>query len=309
MAIMGFVLWLGRTEYPSVPPLQARRVFRQVQNLHMPTSTFPPASAYWPVQGLLRGLDILRVLNQAPTGLASITEISRETGLHRTTVKRLLETLLQAGFVRRSADNGSYRLTFRVRELSAGFQDDAWVTEAARPSLRELTDKVLWPSDLVTLEGDQLVVRESTHPVSPLSFRGDAFGARMPLLSTAVGRAYLSYCREEEREALLMVLRSRDDEEAALARDAAYVEAFIERTRRDGYAVSESAERPGASRFGAIAVPVRRGRDVLACLNVVYLQRATTAAVLAVRALAPLKAAAARIEREIAAVTQGGDQG
>ncbi|CAN5704838.1 DNA-binding transcriptional regulator [soil metagenome] len=253
-------------------------------------------NSYWPVRGLLRGLEVLRVLNRLPVGTGSVATIARETGLHRTTVKRLLESLLQAGFVRVVSGGREYRLTFRVRELSAGFEDDAWVSEVAGPLLRELTDAVKWPSDLVTLEGDELVVRESTHPFSPLSFRGGALGVRVPLLRTAVGRAYLSWCPDDERDALLMLLGSRDDAQGREARDEARVHRLIERTRDCGYAVSSSTEQPDESRFGAIAVPVRRAPGVVACINIVFLLRAASADSIAAAALSRLLTTARAIE-------------
>jgi IclR family mhp operon transcriptional activator len=54
------------------------------------------------VQGLSRGLAILHAINLSPEGWASIADLSAMTGLHRTTVRRLLETLQAEGYVRRS---------------------------------------------------------------------------------------------------------------------------------------------------------------------------------------------------------------
>jgi len=57
---------------------------------------------YKTVRSLLRGLDILQALNRCQLGRATSTELAQMTGLHRTTVRRLLETLIDAGYVRRS---------------------------------------------------------------------------------------------------------------------------------------------------------------------------------------------------------------
>ena len=84
----------------------------------------PPGDAqYSHVQALSRGLALLHALNQAEQGWASIAELSAHTGLHRTTVRRLLETLQADGYVRRSASDDSYRLNLKVRQLSDGFTD------------------------------------------------------------------------------------------------------------------------------------------------------------------------------------------
>lgn len=61
-----------------------------------PPSLLSAASAappYKDVRSLARGLDVLKALNRAPGGRASTTDLAKACGVHRTTVKRLLETL------------------------------------------------------------------------------------------------------------------------------------------------------------------------------------------------------------------------
>ena len=52
------------------------------------------SAEYSRVQGLERGIEVLRALNASTGGgRNSVARLATETGLHRTTVKRLLETL------------------------------------------------------------------------------------------------------------------------------------------------------------------------------------------------------------------------
>ncbi len=81
-------------------------------------------SDYATVRGLTRGLDLLRALNVQEGGRASLGQLAEATGLHRTTVRRLLETLISEGYVRRSDSDDSYCLALRVRSLAEGFRDD-----------------------------------------------------------------------------------------------------------------------------------------------------------------------------------------
>ena len=118
-------------------------------------------ASYRHVQGLSRGLAILHAINLSANGWASIAELSATTGLHRTTVRRLLETLQAEGYVRRSVSDDSYRLNQKIRQLSDGFTDDEWISEVANPVLGELLQKVVWPSDLCTIDGDCMLVRTS----------------------------------------------------------------------------------------------------------------------------------------------------
>ncbi len=256
----------------------------------------PPLGSqqYKTVRGLSRGLAVLRALNAAPGGVAGITELAQACAMHRTTVKRLLETLRTEGLVRYSDREGQYRLTFEVRRLSEGFEDEAWVEEVAGPMMADAVPRLVWPCDLTTPEAGFMVVRESTHRLSTLSQHRAMIGERLPLLVTAAGRAYLSACASAEREALLDVVRARDDAIGAQARDAAYVARVLRETRGRGWAYNDGEWAREAS-FAAIAVAVEaRGRPI-ASLALIFPKAAVPARDMESRYLPPL----ARLARAI----------
>jgi IclR family mhp operon transcriptional activator len=96
-----------------------------------------------PIRALIRGLDALTVLNSRDG--ATVSEVAQEIRLPRTTVYRILETLCAAGFIFRDASDDRYRLTVMVRALSGGFDDDAWVTQIAKPLITDLGREIVWP--------------------------------------------------------------------------------------------------------------------------------------------------------------------
>lgn len=225
--------------------------------------------SYKEVRGLTRGLDVLRALNRLPGGIGSTSELARLCELDRTTTKRLLETLRQSGLVRPGDRDGQYNLTFEVRSLCEGFEDEAWVVKVATPTMQAAARELMWPCDLATAEAGFMVVRESTHRWSALSQHRAMIGERLPLLATAIGRAYLSACGEVERDGLLELLRMRADWIGEQARDAPKVTRMIRATLRRGYSINEGEWRREAD-FGAIAVPVFAGPRLLAALNMVF---------------------------------------
>jgi IclR family mhp operon transcriptional activator len=224
---------------------------------------------YKEVRGLSRGLEVLKALNQLPGGIGSTTELSRACAMDRTTTKRLLETLRTHGFVRQGERDGQYYLTFEVRRLSEGFEDEAWVSQVATPMMRAAVRELVWPSDLATAEAGFMVVRESTHRWSALSQHRAMIGEKMPLLVTAVGRAYLAACDDVERKALIELLSRRDDRLGELARDTRYVRRVIADTQRRGHAYNDG-EWIREADFAAIAVPVYSGKRLLAAMNMVF---------------------------------------
>ncbi|GAA4026696.1 DNA-binding transcriptional regulator [Actimicrobium antarcticum] len=232
-----------------------------------------PDTQYKTLRGLTRGLDLLRVLNAVEHGRASIADLSSGTGLHRATVRRLLETFIADGYVRRSESDDRYQLTLKVRELSEGFTDVEWISKISTPIMGELMQKVVWPSDLSTLSGDAMIIRETTHRFSPLSFHRSMVGRRLPILLTASGRAYFAFCGDDEREQIVQMLRSQDDEQGRLAADARFTANLVKRVRADGFSSNEG-DWATEKKVGAIALPVISQGRVVACLNIIYLSRA-----------------------------------
>lgn len=226
-------------------------------------------STYKDIRSLVRGLDVLKALNRAPGGMACIGDLATACGVHRTTIKRLLETLRHEGFVRHGEREGQYYLTFEVRRLSEGFEDDAWIAQVAAPLMHASVQELMWPCDLGTAEAGFMVVRESTHRWSALSQHRAMIGEKMPILVTALGRAYLSACAEDQREALLALLSQRNDWIGERARDRQGIAQLLEETRQRGYSYNDG-EWIRESHFAAIAVPVRSGSRLVAALNMVF---------------------------------------
>ena len=226
----------------------------------------------------------------------------------RTPVREALYRLQDEGYVRRSDSDDSYRLTHKIRQLSDGFTDDEWISEIANPVLGELLQKVVWPSDLCTIDGDAMLVRETTHRFSPLSFHRAMIRQRMPMLFTAAGRAYLAHCSDDERRHILQLLAAGHDEQASFARQPALVEQMLDKMRRQGYASNEG-EWQAQQKIGAIALPIRHQGGILACINVVFLKRALSVADAAQRYLPTLQAAIARIEAQLQASPAAGRRG
>ncbi|MFM0593790.1 DNA-binding transcriptional regulator [Paraburkholderia dilworthii] len=236
-------------------------------------------TTYTNVRGLARGLQVLRALNAMESGRATSQQISDATGLHRTTVRRLLETLVEEGFVRRSASDDSFRLTLDVRSLSEGFTDDERIATVAPSIMGRMLQRVAWPSDLTTPDGDAMIIRETTHRFSQLSFHRSMVGRRLPILLTAAGRAYFATCPDGERQDILDLLRSGagGDEQKALASSDALVRNLIRRVRADGFGANHG-DWAAQSKIGAVAVAIVSRERVLASLNVVFLSRAVTLA-------------------------------
>jgi IclR family mhp operon transcriptional activator len=238
----------------------------------------------------MRGLDALTVLNLRDG--ATVSEVAKEIRLPRTTVYRILETLCDAGFVFRDVDD-RYRLTVLVRALSDGFDDEAWVTEIARPFIDDLCREIVWPVSVATLSGTTMLVRESTDHSSPLAIERHPAGFRVPLLTTASGRTYLANSPAPQREMIIDVLARSSKEEDRPAKARAELLHSLAQVKTAGYAMATRTRRQMEEI--SLSVPIVAADRVLASLTVRFTASAVPPKVGLERFLPKLRQCAARI--------------
>jgi IclR family mhp operon transcriptional activator len=245
-----------------------------------------------PIRALTRGLDALTVLNSRDG--ATVSEVAQEIRLPRTTVYRILETLCNAGFVFRDAADDRYRLTVEVRRLSHGVDDDAWVSQIARPHIDALCRDIVWPVSIATLSGSAMMVRESTDHETPLAIERYSAGFRAPLLASAAGRVFLAYCPQDERDALIDILArsNREDDKAARAPRPELLRTLAE-VQRQGYATSTKTRRLVDE--VSLGVPVNFRERVFAALTVRFITSAVPLQTALERFLPKLRQCAADI--------------
>ncbi len=241
-------------------------------------------------QPVLRSLKLLEALNATST--ATLSRLHADTGLPKPTLVRLLDTMISAGYVRRVSRSAGYELTERVLRLSSGFRHKDLIVEASRPFLSALTAEHKWPVALATLDHDAMLVRISTRHESPFSTDPDWLNRRLAMLVSALGRAYLAFCPEEEQRLILAMLKSSKSAMNAQARDDKYVSSMLAAIRKRGYATTAPVR--GDPAMG-LAVPVMEDGKVAACITMRYLGSTMNEAQAAERYLSPMRHAAAAI--------------
>jgi IclR family transcriptional regulator, mhp operon transcriptional activator len=227
-----------------------------------------------PIRALLRGLEVLHVLNRH--NVATVSEVASAIDLPRTTTYRILETLCTAGYAYRAASDDRYRLTILVRGLSDGFDDEAWVTQIARPYLYELCRELVWPVAIATLSGSSMLVRQTTDHKSPLAVEKRGPGFRVSILNSASGLAYLAFCPKEQRDNLLDVLAQskKTEDQPAKNRNKVY-ESLVE-TRKNGFSVWKRSRRVADET--SFSVPVMAEERLLAVLTLRFASTAISEA-------------------------------
>lgn len=122
--------------------------------------------------------------------------LSAETGLHSSTTHRILNSLIDNGFVEREP-NGRYRLGLRLLQLSVRLRSSLDLRSIALPFMQQLRDKLGESVNLTMREGDVLIYIEKAVPNRMMHVQ-QVVGSRAPLHVTAVGKLMLGAGGAEE---------------------------------------------------------------------------------------------------------------
>lgn len=248
------------------------------------------ARSYMPVESIARALHVLRTVSTLH--IATVGDIYSETKIPKSTIVRVLETLISEGYVARDNLCGGYRITSKANELGAGSGGISRIIEVARPIAVDLTKRTQWPVGIGMLDNDAIWLRFST---AALCKRASAvsLGWRLDLFYSAMGRAYLAFCPAAERE---RIFKARINAGLLTRADETRVRALLPQIRDKGFAVRSENRTVAAS---SAATPIFSKNTLLAVINLSYLKDAVSADALHSQIGTPLLAAKAEIETSL----------
>lgn len=167
---------------------------------------------------LEKGLDILELLAERPEGLTQ-AEVARSLGRSVGEIFRMLNCLVERGYLTQQGSGDRYVLTLKLFELSHQHDPLARLLSEALPRVRALCERVHQSCHVVVLHGDHGIVAAQADAPGEMGF-AVRVGARVPLQSTASGRVLLAFQSEADRERLIHGLAVEHPQELnrALAR-------------------------------------------------------------------------------------------
>lgn len=215
------------------------------------------------VTALARGLDVLRSFRPHDT-LLSNTEIAVRTGLPKPTVSRLLHTLCKLDYLSFDETTGNYRLSAGVLSLGFGVISGMEIADRAKDILLDLRSG---PNSYITAAVAQAHLTEAIYVAVERS-REDislamTIGARLPLFSSAIGRAILVAMSQDELE-IALSHGSQFMPDIRLEREDSYKTAKVE-FENCGYCSSFGDWRKDVN---GIAVPIKTQDGRIFAINV-----------------------------------------
>ncbi|VTU29233.1 Pca regulon regulatory protein [Variovorax sp. PBS-H4] len=200
-------------------------------------------------RSLERGVEILRAFRPGSELLGN-AELADRTGLSRSTVSRLTQTLVGTGLLHLDARRRAYRLAPAVLSLAHAMRSGSTILGIAAPKMRALAEARRINIGLAAPDRDEMVYLESIRYNRRVSLRSVVSGQRVPMELTSLGRAYLAVAPEPRRKALLALFRKRRKGQwPTLAEE---IELAMQSVRQRGYCAA--AWQPEVV---ALAVPLR----------------------------------------------------
>jgi DNA-binding IclR family transcriptional regulator len=182
------------------------------------------------VTALARGLEVLACFRSGDAMLGN-GELAERCHLPKSTVSRLAQTLARLGYLHYIDDVAKYRLGGSTLALGSTMLSGMSIRLLARPMMQEVADFSQSVVALGVRAGLGVIYVEVCRSRAALTLSLDV-GSRLPLVTTAIGRAYLAVAPEDEREDVMHQLRMLD--ESSWPRERRALEAAFEQHRKIG---------------------------------------------------------------------------
>ncbi len=202
-------------------------------------------------QSLERGLRVIEATadNGGSTTLAQVT---RKTGLPRSTAHHLLRALVEFGYLVQDGNARPYKLAPKLFRLTGQTWTKEQLAEISMPFLDELSRRTREGTSLAIIRDGVVSIVAKRDPDGPVRVVQE-IGATRPIYCTAVGKALAAWLPARELDGIL----DRTGFEAKTARTITAPAAFrreLARIRTSGVAIDDEEHIEG---IRCIATPVR----------------------------------------------------
>lgn len=198
---------------------------------------------------LARGLDVLRAFG--PGEALANGEIAARTALPRPTISRLTYTLTRLGYLIQDREAETYRPGNAVLSLGYTAVTGTDFRALARPHMQKIADLTRSACALGQCHALEMLYVENCRGRSAPFTLGLEVGSRIPLATTAMGRAYLAGLAPAARKTVLKDLARQQG--AGWKTVMKQLEKALDFYDRSGFALSVAEWSP---EINAVAVPI-----------------------------------------------------
>jgi DNA-binding IclR family transcriptional regulator len=200
-------------------------------------------------KSVVKALKLLEVLSgaDAPEGVSAL---ARKMQINKSNVHRLLQTLVDWGYVRRADELGNYELTLKMWQMGREVLARREIAHIAPPHLKWLLEHTGESASLSILEEERVIYLSRIECGQPVRAHNPV-GVNLPVHCSSGGKAILAFQPEEVIGKQCGALKKYT--EHTITSRARLLEE-LKRVRSKGYAVNRGEFRAGVH---GVAAPVR----------------------------------------------------
>ncbi len=218
----------------------------------------------YPVQTLEKALEIISIMKDGPVGGVRIKDLSDKLGMGKSTVHRILNTLLSYGYVEQCTENKKYRLGWKFFEIGSVIPRQRNLNNMDLKVLWELCDKYEETVNLGIRIYDRLAIIAKVDPQKVIFKAGPYLGEQEPLHATALGKVLISELAEEELDRIFYG-KALEKYTAGTITDLDELKEQLAQIREQGYAIDQEELTVGLT---CIAMPIYNyNNEIIASLS------------------------------------------
>jgi len=215
------------------------------------------------VKSVANALELLNLLAEAeePSSLSSINE---EVDLHKSSIHRLLQTMVEYGFVEQDLVTKEYEIGLRFFEIASSVNLGVNLRQKALPALKELRKEVNETIHLGITHNHEVVYIDKMEPDRALRMYS-AVGKRAPIHATGLGKAVLAHFSDEEIEQYVEQKGLKNYTDSTIT-NLSDLKKELEEIRNNGYAIDNKEHE---EEIVCVAAPIFENKEgVIAALSV-----------------------------------------
>lgn len=195
-----------------------------------------------PVQSAERIFQVMEML--ADNGEMGLMEISAALGLHKSTVHRLLMSLIYMGYAKQDETTQKYMLTYKMVNMAGKILERMDILQVARPYMECLSDLSGEAVHLVQREGNNILYIYKIEAKVGTIRMVSHVGMVHPMYCSGVGKAIMATLPEDEVKQIWKESVIEKKTEKTIT-DYEEMQKVLEDVRKNGYALDDEENEKG----------------------------------------------------------------
>lgn len=200
------------------------------------------------VQSIDRAVSILEVLSEYKS--LSLHELSEKVKLHKATTHRIVNSLVDNGFIEQIKETKQYRISLRMFELGNKRVQNIDFFNVAKSIIRQLSTEINQTVHLVIEDEDEILYIDKYGDQTKSKMRSK-IGLKAPLYCTAVGKAILATRSDEQIKAYWNRINAEEKTTNTITSFDAFIPE-LQKIRELGYAVDNEEFEYGVFCIGSV---------------------------------------------------------